>query len=141
MPGIQGITLLVDVSNAVVKLHKHQFGRGPTLARSYFAGTDVLVCVLEHVLLPAEKKMVELGQQDRVRESRVAFQAATASDFTAAIEKIVHRKVQAFASGVDPDKDVVFETVYFERESGGDGNGALTADRASQLGEDGHVGV
>jgi uncharacterized protein YbcI len=105
---------LVAVSNAMVALHKEQFGRGPRRARSHFAGPDALVCVLEDVLLPAERKMVEMGDQQRVRESRVAFQAATASEFVTAVEQIVHREVRAFASGIDPDHDVVFETFFFK---------------------------
>jgi hypothetical protein len=70
--------------------------------------------------------MVSMGDQNRVREARVAFQAATADEFTEAIEQIVYRKVQAFASGVDPDANVVFETFYFEPqapESEGNGHG------------------
>ena len=43
---------LQAVSNAMVKLHKEQFGRGPTNARSYLAGADTLVCTLEDSLLP-----------------------------------------------------------------------------------------
>jgi len=106
----------------MVKLHKEQFGRGPTHSRADFAGPDTLVCVLHDVLLPAEVKMVEMGSQERVRESRVAFQAATASEFIAAVEQIVYRKVRAFASGIDPDSNVVFETFLFEpRDSNGDG--------------------
>jgi uncharacterized protein YbcI len=117
---------MVAVSNAMVALHKEQFGRGPIRARSDFAGPDTLVCVLHDVLLPAELKMVALGDQQRVRESRVAFQAATADEFIAAVEQIVLRKVAAFASGVDPESNVVFETFYFE-PAASDGDG-----RASQ---------
>jgi uncharacterized protein YbcI len=62
---------LQAVSNAMVKLHKEQFGRGPTNARSYFAGPDTLVCTLEDALLPAERTMVEMGEHHRVRESRM----------------------------------------------------------------------
>ena len=121
MTGTQGASILMEVSNAMVRLHKEQFGRGPTSARSDFAGNDVIVCVLENVLLPAETKMVQLGDQNRVRDSRVTYQAATAGDFVAVVEGIVGRKVRAFASGVDPDKDVVFETFYFERDGDTDG--------------------
>jgi uncharacterized protein YbcI len=143
MDGLQtGTSLLMAVSNAMVTLHKTQFGRGPTSARSGFAGPNTLVCVLHDALLPAERKMVELGDQNRVRESRIAFQAATHSEFVAAVEQIVMRKVQAFASGVDPDANVVIETFYFEpSESGSDGNGAPTAERAGALGQDGQVGA
>ena len=130
-------TALQGVANAMVKLHKEQFGRGPTSARANFAGPDVLVCMLRDVLLPAECKMVELGDQGRVRDTRVAFQAATESEFIAAVEDIVDRKVLAFASGVDPNNNVVFETFYLEpRESTRDGDGVLTTERTSELSDD-----
>ena len=120
----QGATALQAVSAAMVKLHKEQFGRGPTRARANFAGPDALMCVLHDVLLPAELKMVEMGDQNRVRDSRVAFQAATKHEFVAAVEQILYRNVVGFASGVDPDANVVFECFYFEpRESGSDGDG------------------
>jgi uncharacterized protein YbcI len=123
---------LQAVSNAMVKLHKEQFGRGPTSAHSNFAGPDTLVCVLLDALLPAERKMVELGDEGRVRETRIAFQAATATEFIEAIEEIFER-IRAFGSAVDPDANVVFENFYFEpRDSGSDGDrdGTLTAERA-----------
>jgi uncharacterized protein YbcI len=125
MDGIKtGGSLLRAVSDAMVALHKTQFGRGPTKARSGFAGPDTLVCMLQDVLLSAELKMVEMGDQGRVRESRVAFQAATQPEFVRAVEQIVMRKMQAFASGVDPDANVVFETFYFEpQEAAQNGHG------------------
>jgi uncharacterized protein YbcI len=113
---------LTAASHAMVRLHKDQFGRGPTNARAHFAGPDVLVCVLEDVLLPAERKLVEMGEHQRVRETRIAYQVATAQDFVAAIEEIFNRKVRAFSSGADVTEDVVFETFLFERDGAG-GNG------------------
>jgi uncharacterized protein YbcI len=111
----QSVSTLKELSNAMVRLHKEQFGRGPTNARSNFAGPDTLVCVLEEVLLPAELKLVEMGMIEKVRESRTSFQVATERDFIDAVEKIVYRKVRAFASAVDPVANVVFEAFYFER--------------------------
>ena len=107
-------TTLSQVSNAMVALHKEQFGRGPTKAHSNFAGRDVLVCALEDVLLPAEVKMAELGEQKSVRDARTSFQAATATDFISAVETITHRKVRAFASGIDVENNTAFETFQFE---------------------------
>jgi uncharacterized protein YbcI len=86
---------LQAVSNAMVRLHKEQFGRGPTNARSYFAGPDTLVCTLEDALLPAERTMVEMGEHQRVRESRVFLQVASQDEFIAAVEALVPRKVRA----------------------------------------------
>src|SRR4051812_13975623 len=116
-------SLLTSISNAMVALHKEQFGRGPTQARSYFAGPDTLVCTMEDVLLPAERKMVEMGDDRGVRDSRTAFQVATSSEFVEAIEQIVRRRVRSFASAIDPIANVVFENFYFER----DGDGAAAA--------------
>jgi uncharacterized protein YbcI len=132
---------MTKVSNAMVKLHKEQFGRGPTRARSAFAGPDTLVCVLDDVLLPAELKMVEMGDQQRVRESRVAFQYATADEFVGAIEDIVGRKVRAFSSGIDAANNVVFENFAFEpsQTDDGDGDGAPTPERVGELRHDGEI--
>jgi len=112
---------LTEASNAMVRLHKDQFGRGPTNARTHFAGPDTLVCVLEDVLLPAERALAEMGEHQRVRETRMAYQVATAREFVAAIEQIFNRKVRAFASGTDVSEDVIFETFLFERD-GADAN-------------------
>ncbi|MEA2254574.1 MAG: hypothetical protein QOG35_619 [Solirubrobacteraceae bacterium] len=113
--------LMVSVSNAMVALHKEQFGRGPKRARSNFAGPDTLVSVLEDTLLPAERAMVELGEQQRVRESRMFMQVATRDQFVGAVEALVQRKVRAFASASDPDAGVVMEIFVFEPEAEGSG--------------------
>jgi uncharacterized protein YbcI len=116
---------LQAVSNAMVKLHKEQLGRGPTNARSYFAGPDTLVCTLEDSLLPAERTMVEMGEHQRVRESRTFLQVASQDRFIAAVENLVARKVRAFASAIDPAAGVVFEVFSFEPDdTHGDGSAA-----------------
>jgi hypothetical protein len=45
----------------------------------HFAGADALLCVMDDALFPAESKMVDMGEQQRVRESRMFFQVATAA--------------------------------------------------------------
>jgi uncharacterized protein YbcI len=119
-------SLLASVSNAMVALHKEQFGRGPMSARSHFAGPHTLVCVLEDALLPAERKLVEMGDGHRVRETRLAFQFATTEEFVAAVERIVGRKVRAFASATDVAQNVVFENFVFESDAASDGNAPAT---------------
>ena len=115
-------TTLQAVSNAMVKLHKEQLGRGPTNARSYFAGPDTLVCTLDDSLLPAERTMVEMGEHHRVRESRMFLQVASQEQFVGAVEELVSRKVRAFASAIDPGPGVVFEIFSFEPDdTHGDG--------------------
>jgi uncharacterized protein YbcI len=125
-------SLLAGVSNAMVALHKEQFGRGPTSARSHFAGPNALVCVLEDALLPAERRLVDMGDHQRVRETRLAFQVATSDAFVGAVEQIVGRKVRAFASAMDVVRDVVFENFAFEPDMTSDGSAPATSPPASQ---------
>jgi uncharacterized protein YbcI len=106
--------LLTEISNAMVAMHKEQFGRGPTGARAHFAGADMLVCVLDDALLPAERALVEMGEQQRVSESRLFMQNASADRFAAEVERIVGRKVVSFTSSTDPDRGVVIEFAMFE---------------------------
>ena len=131
---------LAAISNAMVRLHKEQFGRGPTTARSGFAGPDTLVCVLENALLPAELKMVAMGEEHRVRETRLAFQVAATEEFVSAVEEVVGRKVRAFGSAIDVEQNVVFENFLFEADAHMDGGGPHRAELPGELGGDGSAG-
>ncbi len=93
--------MLVAISNEMVRLYKQQFGRGPTKARTSWAGPDVLIVVLEDTLTPAERNLVRLGEHGRLRESRSFFQYASVREFCEPIERLTGRKVRAFISGVD----------------------------------------
>ena len=118
--------LLQDVSNAMVALHKEQIGRGPTKAQSHLAGPDALLCVMDDALLPAESRMVDMGEQQRVRETRMFFQVATAAQFIETVETITGRTVRAFASASDPDNGVVMENFIFEPGQRDDGRPPAT---------------
>jgi uncharacterized protein YbcI len=123
----QGANTLAAVSSAVVKLHKEQFGRGPTQARAEFAGRDALLCTLEDALLPAERAMVEMGEDQQVRESRTFMQAATAGLFIQAVEDLLGRKVRAFSSAIDPGAGVVFEVFAFHSDGSAQSDGSRSA--------------
>lgn len=104
---------MLELSNAVVRLYKEAFGRGPTKARAHFAGPDTLVVVLEESMTPAERKLVELGEHERLREQRIHLQHALETEFRATVERIVGREVVAFASGLDTRHDVSVELFTF----------------------------
>ena len=101
----RGRTVLAEVSNAMVRVFKEQFGRGPTAARTHWAGPDTLVCVLEDTLTPAERRLVQMGEHQRVRESRLFFQYATVAEFCEPVERLTGRTVRAFHSSVDSEVD------------------------------------
>jgi hypothetical protein len=35
----------MEVANTMIRLYKKQFGRGPTKARTHWAGPDTLICI------------------------------------------------------------------------------------------------
>jgi uncharacterized protein YbcI len=109
----QGLELQ-EVTNAMVRIYKEQFGRGPTKARTNYAGPDTLVATLENSLTAAESNMLALGEHQRVREIRLFFQHASERDFVDAVEQITGRKVRAFVSGTDTQRDVSSEVFYLE---------------------------
>jgi uncharacterized protein YbcI len=93
--------LLTQLSNEMVRLFKEQFGRGPTSARTVWAGPDTISVTLENTLTPAERNLVKLGQHERLRETRMFFQYASVAEFCEPVERLTGRKVRAFISGVD----------------------------------------
>lgn len=107
---------LAQLSIEMVRLYKDQFGRGPTRAASHYAGPDTLICTLENSLTPAEQRMVELGEHQRVRDIRTFFQHATEREFKAAVKDVTGRTVWAFVSGMDTGQDVSTEVFYLEPE-------------------------
>jgi uncharacterized protein YbcI len=105
--------LLAEVTNAVVHLHREHYGKGPTRSKSYLLD-DVLVCVMRDVLTTVERTLVEAGEHDRVRETRLAFQDAMRDRFTEAVERVLGRRVLGFASQLLMGEDVAIEVFLLE---------------------------
>lgn len=99
------VTILAEISNAMVALYKTHFGRGPTAARTAWAGPNALVVFLEDTLTPAERNLVRMGEHQRLRDTRMFFQYATVREFCEPIERITGRKVRSFLSGIDTEVD------------------------------------
>jgi uncharacterized protein YbcI len=94
---------LMEISNAMVRLYKDQFGRGPTRTRAHWAGPDSIVVYLEDTLTPAERNLVGMGEHERVRDMRTFFQYASVREFCEPIEQVTGRKVRSFLSGIDTE--------------------------------------
>jgi uncharacterized protein YbcI len=105
---------LQELTNAMVRLYKELFGRGPTKARTNYAGPDTIITTVQNSLTAAERNMVELGEDQRVREIRMFFQYASEAEFTGTVEEITGRKVWAFVSGMDTARDMASEVFYLE---------------------------
>jgi uncharacterized protein YbcI len=104
----------------MVRIYKEQFGRGPTKARTYYAGPDTILVTLESSLTPAERRLVEMGENQRLRDTRMFFQYATTQEFIDSVEQITGRKVRAFVSGIDAEQDVSSEVFYLHPSGGVD---------------------
>jgi uncharacterized protein YbcI len=107
---------MLEVSNAMVRLYKDAFGRGPTKARAAFAGPDTLVVVLEQSMTVAERNLVAMGEHERLREVRLFFQYALEHEFRSLVERILGRRTVAFVSGIDTTHDVAVEVFTLEPE-------------------------
>jgi len=127
---------MLELSNAMVRLYKDVFGRGPTKARASFAGPDTLVVVLEDSMTVAERNLAAMGEHARLRDSRLFFQYAVEDEFRAVVERILGRRTVAFVSGMDTREDVAVELFTLEPEAeprhiepaqaDADGNGDLS---------------
>jgi uncharacterized protein YbcI len=115
----QSVTM--EISNAMVRLYKEQFGRGPTKTRTHWCGPDLITVILEDTLTPAERNLVKMGEHQRLRDLRLFFQYAATREFCEPIERITGRTVRAFFSGIDTAVDgMAIETfaLYPEGEEG-----------------------
>ena len=113
--GMDAVTSqLVQVSRAMIAIYKEQFGRGPERARSYYAGPDCIVCLLEKTLTPVERSLQTMDEHQRLRDIRMLFQYTAEKQFCGAVEEITGRRVVAFISGIDTHADVASEQFIFE---------------------------
>jgi uncharacterized protein YbcI len=111
----------MQISNEMVRLYKEQFGRGPTKARTNWAGPDTLITVLEDTLTPAERNLVKLGEHQRLRDLRMFFQYASVREFCEPVERLTGRRVRAFHSSIDTQVDGMSTEVFVLHPEGYEG--------------------
>jgi uncharacterized protein YbcI len=122
---------LLEISNAMVRLYKDAFGRGPTKARAMLAGMDVVLVLLEDALNVAERTLLALGEVDRLRESRLVVQQALEDPARTVVERALGRQTLAYITGFDPRRGVAINVFTLERAAVANGNQGVT-DRAGE---------
>lgn len=105
---------LVDIANAIVRVYKDAFGRGPTKARARFAGPDIVVVVLEDIMTVVERTLIERGEVARVHDQRLFLQRALEDRKRSEVERLLERRTVASICGVDPGRDVAAEVFTLE---------------------------
>ncbi|HVY78736.1 MAG TPA: Na-translocating system protein MpsC family protein [Solirubrobacterales bacterium] len=99
---------LVELSNAMVALHRKHFGRGPGAAKS-FVSEEMVICLLTDIYTAVERTLIDAGQGEHVRRTRALHQEALADEYKASVEGILDRPVEAFLSVVHVGPDVAIE--------------------------------
>ncbi|HZD87337.1 MAG TPA: DUF2294 domain-containing protein [Gaiellaceae bacterium] len=103
------------ISNAITRLHREHYGRGPTSART-IVQRNYVVCFLDDIYTPVERTLIDAGRLDAVRRTRHEFQEAMAAAFTHAVETVTGRRVIAFMSEIHFDPDMAAEIFVLEPE-------------------------
>jgi len=102
------------LSNAMTKMHRDKYGRGPNSVRTAM-GHDHVICFLEDLYTPVERTLLDAGEVEAVRETRLAFQRTMEGEFRGAVEEITGRKVRAFLSQVTFEPDISVEVFVLEK--------------------------
>jgi uncharacterized protein YbcI len=112
--GAPGTTELTRaISAAIVALYRTVYGHDRTKATTYI-NDNVVVCVLENTGAPRERTPADEGCGGEVIEGRVALETDTEDEFTAAVERLTHRRVVAFLSANQADPDVACELFFLD---------------------------
>jgi uncharacterized protein YbcI len=124
MPGIRigfeerrGLEL-EDLTNAMVRLYKEQFGRGPTKARSDYAGPNALLVTVENSLRAGGAEHDRPGRAPAGARDPHVLSAREHDEFIGTVEEITGRKVRAFVSGIDTGHDVSSEVLLLRTCAG-----------------------
>ena len=109
----KGFELTTAISAAMVELYAAFYDHDRTTATTYI-NDKIVVCVLENILTASEDILVADGARGEVIDGRVAFQTETEDEFTAAIERLTHRRVVAFLSANQTTPGVACELFFLD---------------------------
>ena len=105
--------LCAAISAAMLKLYAEFYDHERTTATTYL-NDKIVVCVLENILTESEDAMIRAGRRGGVIDGRVAFQTDTEDEFTAAIQRLTHRRVVAFMSANQTVPGVACELFFLD---------------------------
>jgi uncharacterized protein YbcI len=99
--------LAAAISDLTVHLLSEYTGRGPTRARTHLSG-DLVAVVLQDTMTRGERSLIRHGEQERVLETRQAYQRTMREELAGGVAQLTGREVVAFMSAnhIDPDMGV-----------------------------------
>jgi uncharacterized protein YbcI len=124
-PALSG-PIAADISNAVVRLVREHFGKGPTQAKTLLHD-DAVVTILRGGFTHAEKTLYKAGKGDVVEEGRRAMQDVFEREMRAEVERLTGRRVTAFLSANHHDPDASVEIFLLDALDDGVGESPVAA--------------
>jgi hypothetical protein len=114
---------LAELSRRLVQLMRRDAGRGPTRAKSYWAGPDVLLTIFGDGFLLSEKTLLDHGLEGVAMAYRGAIQQTLREAMREEVERTTGRRVIAAMGCAHHDPDMMVELFFFDPSqvrSGGD---------------------
>jgi uncharacterized protein YbcI len=113
-------TVVLDISNAFVRLMKESYGKGPTSVKTHLLG-DTIVVVTKGGFTQVEHTLNDLGHESAVLDQRRIFQEAMQERFKEVVAEATGREVLALLSATHVDPDIQCETFILvpERDAAG----------------------
>jgi uncharacterized protein YbcI len=118
--------LAADISNAVVRLFREHFGKGPTQAKTLLHD-DAVVTILRGGFTHAEKTLYKAGRADVVDEGRRAMQGVFEREMRAEVERLTGKRVIAFLSANHHEPDASVEIFLLDPGPNCDGGSPIAA--------------
>src|SRR5262245_54286488 len=115
---------LAPLSRGLVQLFRQRAGRGPTQAKSFWAGDDTLLVLFGGGYTRAEKTLWDQGRPDTAVAYRRAVLDALEDDMRNVVETSVGRTVVAVLVSAHHDPDVMAAIFVLEPLGGSGSNEA-----------------
>jgi hypothetical protein len=112
---------LAPLSRGLVQLFRHRAGRGPTQAKSFWAGDDAVLVLFGGGYTKAEKTLWDQGRPETAAAYRQAVLEALEDEMRAVVEATVGRAVAAVLAAAHHDPDVM-AAVFLLEPLGGSGS-------------------
>jgi uncharacterized protein YbcI len=98
-PGASAAEVREEICREFLEVHTESYGTGAETIQVILDG-DVVVVVLDVELTPAERTLLDAGQDEAVTAMRESYQVAIEPTFTAIVEHATGRRVIGFLSSM-----------------------------------------
>jgi uncharacterized protein YbcI len=136
---LSGTSLRNAISNAMARIKREFYGKGPSRTRTFLCDR-IVFAMLDDVLTPVELALKNGGRTELVRRTRLTFEDIMTRTFTGEIERLTGARVLAYHSQIVFDPDMAIEIFVLDRPTSGGPGRASTDVQSSRLHEPGQVG-